>query len=80
MLRGPGGVIILSNKTLAAVAEFAIALQDLLHGDPDLEHDPLNEGEPALSASDRALCNEFGGEEVGCSISDPPEEDDSRRQ
>jgi hypothetical protein len=57
VLRGPGGTIYLSNKTLAAVAEFAIALQDLIHTDPDLEHDPLNEGEPAFDKADVDLAD-----------------------
>ena len=37
LLSGPGGVVMLTNKTLAAVADFAIALQDLIVPDVDLE-------------------------------------------
>jgi hypothetical protein len=77
VLRGPGGTIYLSNKTLAAVAEFAIALQDLIHTDPDLEHDPLNEGEPAFDKADVDLCRSYDAG-PGCPLADCGEENGDR--
>jgi hypothetical protein len=49
-LRGPGGTVYLSNRQLAAVADFANALQDMLQPDSDLEpsedQEGINEREP----------------------------------
>jgi hypothetical protein len=69
MIRGPGGTVHLSNRTLAAVAEFAIALQDLI-ADPDVELDSLLEGKPAFSAADHGLLRAYG-RGAGCPIADP---------
>lgn len=44
--------------TLARLVECAIERLDALGGDPDLESDPFNEGEPAFDARSRALVNE----------------------
>ena len=69
-LRGPGGIVFLSNRQLAAVAEFAIALQDLLQLEADIEpngdeldgngseEDFMHHGLDSLS-------------EPGCPIADP---------
>jgi hypothetical protein len=67
LLSGLGGVVLLTNKTLAAVADFAIALQDLIVPDVDLE--PNGDELDGNGAED-----DFGGlghkDGPGCTISD----------
>ena len=68
-LRGPGGTIALSNRTLAAVAEFAIALQDLIGPDADLEPNG-DELDGSMGEDDFHLQHGIDGG-AGCPVSDP---------
>jgi hypothetical protein len=68
MVRGPGGLVLLSNKTLAAVAEFAIALKDLIGPDPDIEPD-FNEDDALLPCWSNGVARDAFG--AGCPIADP---------
>ena len=65
-LSGPGGVVFLSNRQLAAVAEFAIALQDLSQPDPDLESVGLEDDFEIPSMQLR-----FAANGAGCPVADP---------
>lgn len=65
-LSGPGGVVFLSNKQLAAVADFAIALQDMLQPDPDLESPGL---EDDFEIPPMQL--DYASHGAGCPIADP---------
>jgi hypothetical protein len=68
-LRGPGGTIFLSNRQLAAVAEFAIALQDLMGRDADLESngDELD----GANSEDEFMLHSLWQGGAGCPIADP---------
>lgn len=50
-----------NREQLAGFVSVAIDLMDLADGDPDAEHDPLNEGEPAFRPEDLRLANEHPG-------------------
>jgi hypothetical protein len=67
-LSGPGGAIMLDRKMLAAVAEFSIALADLITPDPDLEESDA-EDSFALSWCATARAG------AGCPVADPGEMD-----
>jgi hypothetical protein len=69
-LQGLSGVIFLTNHQLAAVAEFAIALQDLILPDSDSE---LNgdERDGSLQAEDEFGIYGSGFDGPGCPVADP---------
>jgi hypothetical protein len=46
------------RRQLEGFVAVAIDLMDFADGDPDAEHDPLNEGDPAFRPEDRAMANE----------------------
>jgi hypothetical protein len=69
-LRGPGGNVFLSNRQLAAVAEFAIALQDLLQPDTDFEPNG-DELDGSMGEDDFHSQDGNWRGEPGCAVSDP---------
>jgi hypothetical protein len=68
-LWGPGGTVFLSNRQLAAVAEFAIALQDLIQPNPDLEAngDELD----GANSEDEFMLHSLWQGGAECPIADP---------
>src|SRR5687767_11972852 len=69
VLRGPGGTFALSNRTRAAVAEFAIALQDLVQPDPDRE--PAGDELDGSGSEDDFMYHSLWQGGAGCPIADP---------
>lgn len=47
-----------NRRQLEGFVAVAIDLMDFVDGDPDAEHDPFNEGEPAFDPAARAMVNE----------------------
>jgi hypothetical protein len=76
LLSGPGGTVLLTNATLAALADFGVTMLDVLQRDPDLEPDGDElDGNPA---EDEHMHHSLWDGAAACPIADPDSAVDDR--